>query len=68
MLTLTSSVLSLLQVSPLEVTVEKRVQHAVAALEVLCQVQLDTGVHFPALIVSLQRRSSVIQSAQVNLL
>lgn len=53
-LTLTSSVMSLLQVSPMEVTVEQRVQHAVATLKVLRQVPLDTWVHLPALVVSLQ--------------
>lgn len=53
-LTLTSSVTSLLQVSPMKVTMEQRVQHAVAALKVLCQVLLDTWVHLPALVVSLR--------------
>ena len=65
-LTLTSSVTSLLQVSPLKVTVEQRVQHTVAVLKVLCQVLLDTRMHLPALVVSLQRRSSIIQAAQIS--
>ena len=65
-LTLTSSVMSLLQVSPLQVTVEQRVQHAVAVFEVLCQILLDTGVHLPTMVVSLQRSLSMIQAAHVN--
>lgn len=49
-----ASVALLLQVSPLKVTVKQRVQHAVTAFEVLCQVLLDAGVHLPAVVVSLQ--------------
>ena len=47
-------VMSLLHISPLEIATKQRIQHAIAALEVLCQVLLGAGVHLSALIVSLQ--------------
>ena len=53
---------SLLQISPLEVPTNQRIQHAVTAFEVLRQVLLDAGVHPSAPIVSLQKRGESVDA------